>query len=250
MPESDFPRLFQAQYCSFRDDLPLWLSLAEQQGSPILELGCGPGRVLQFLAGAGFEVYGIDHDHAMLVRARASLLPFLQSKAHLVQADITSLELETRFPLIISPCNTLALFPPEDLAALFVRLHRQLSPGGVLAFELPTPASKGGDTLEGEPLTAFIEPETGHPVQLSVRQVSIDDPSAVDITWCYDELRPDGTVNRLEVPTRLYLYEPFEIEAMLRRTGYAAIGCAGDYQGAAWDSQVEQMIVTAQAIAR
>jgi SAM-dependent methyltransferase len=225
----------------------MWLSLADQQGSPILELGCGPGRVLQCLAGAGFEVYGVDRDGAMLERASRGLPPALLSRTHLLQADILALELDLRFPLIISPCNTLAFFPREVLAPLFIRLNRHLLPGGILAFELPTFAGKEAETAGEEPLMAFVDPETGHPVQLSVHQVSLDDPPAVDITWCYDELAADGTVSRLEVPTHLYLFEPSEIKAMLRRAGFSAVDCQADYRGAKWDPQADLMIAIARS---
>ena len=51
------------------DDIAFFRSLAEQAGGPVLELGCGAGRVAIPLAEAGFDVVGLDRSTAMLARA-------------------------------------------------------------------------------------------------------------------------------------------------------------------------------------
>src|SRR5438477_12461563 len=43
----------------FADDLPLYIDLARTQGSRVLEVACGSGRVLLPLVCAGFDVIGI-----------------------------------------------------------------------------------------------------------------------------------------------------------------------------------------------
>ena len=45
-----FPLYYHAQHQNYLEDLPFWLGLAAAQGSPVLELGCGSGRVLLPLA--------------------------------------------------------------------------------------------------------------------------------------------------------------------------------------------------------
>jgi ubiquinone/menaquinone biosynthesis C-methylase UbiE len=41
-----FPQLYHIHHNAHTEDLPFWLKLAQQQGGPVLELGCGTGRVL------------------------------------------------------------------------------------------------------------------------------------------------------------------------------------------------------------
>ena len=65
-----FPKLYQAQHSEYQEDIPFWLVLASEQGSPILELGCGTGRVLHPLAEAGYTCYGLDHDPGMLAMVK------------------------------------------------------------------------------------------------------------------------------------------------------------------------------------
>ena len=55
-----FARFYDADYRHYQDDLDLILDLADQTGDPILELGCGTGRVLAPLLEAGHTVTGVD----------------------------------------------------------------------------------------------------------------------------------------------------------------------------------------------
>ena len=66
----EFPDLYDAQYQSYRDDLPFYLRLADDVGQPVLELGAGTGRVTEALARAGNAVVALDASAAMLARAR------------------------------------------------------------------------------------------------------------------------------------------------------------------------------------
>src|SRR5215210_1882603 len=56
-----------------RRDVPFWRNLALNAGGPVLELGCGTGRIAIPLGRAGAHVIGIDRSDAMLARARARL---------------------------------------------------------------------------------------------------------------------------------------------------------------------------------
>ncbi|MGD8604269.1 MAG: class I SAM-dependent methyltransferase, partial [Anaerolineales bacterium] len=76
MPTIDsaaFARFYQAQYADYEEDIPYWLKLADRWGDPILELGCGPGRVLFQLAAVDHQIAGLDNDPDMLALARQSL---------------------------------------------------------------------------------------------------------------------------------------------------------------------------------
>ena len=53
-----------------RRDVPFWRNLALQARGPVLELGCGTGRISLPLARAGVSLVGIDRSAPMLPRAR------------------------------------------------------------------------------------------------------------------------------------------------------------------------------------
>src|SRR2546422_6232620 len=52
-----------------RRDVPFWRRLAADANGPVLELGCGTGRVTRPLARAGIDIVGVDRSDAMLARA-------------------------------------------------------------------------------------------------------------------------------------------------------------------------------------
>jgi SAM-dependent methyltransferase len=66
-------KYYDLVHAELKDDIPLVLTLAGQGKGPILELGCGTGRLLLPLARAGYEVIGLDNSPAMLAKAKARL---------------------------------------------------------------------------------------------------------------------------------------------------------------------------------
>ena len=80
-----FPSFYHAHHNAFRSDIPFWLDLARRQGSPILELGCGTGRVLIPLAEAGYTVYGLDIDPEMLEFCLQQVPPVIINNVNTIQ---------------------------------------------------------------------------------------------------------------------------------------------------------------------
>ena len=52
------------------DDLPFWTEEARVSGGPVLELGCGTGRVAIPIAQTGIHVVGLDNSRELLRIAR------------------------------------------------------------------------------------------------------------------------------------------------------------------------------------
>src|SRR5262245_25847419 len=124
-------------------DVAFYRRLAAEQGGPVLEIGCGTGRVSVPLAGDGFEVVGVDLSEPMLRQAearRASLPPAVATKLTFVQGDMTTLDLGRKFALIITPSRVFqfALTTAAQRAALGA-MRRHLRPGGRLVLDLFDP---------------------------------------------------------------------------------------------------------------
>ena len=75
-----------------RRDVPFWRNLAVHAGGPVLELGCGTGRIALPLGRAGVHVVGIDRSDAMLSRARARVRrAAMAGRIDLIRGDIRHL---------------------------------------------------------------------------------------------------------------------------------------------------------------
>lgn len=119
---------------SYDADLPLWEELADEHGDPILELGCGTGRVALHLARRGHHVIGLDRDPELLLELtkRAGDLPI-----ETIRSDALELELGRQVPLVIAPMQFLHLMESEDARFRCLRRIRDaLLPGGVFAATL------------------------------------------------------------------------------------------------------------------
>jgi len=126
---------------SYEADLPLWEELAERCGGPVLELGCGTGRVALHLARRGHEVIGLDQDDQLLavLDARAE---GLRLKTH--HADARAFELQEPVALVLAPTHLLQLLPgPAERGECLRCVAAALRPGGLLAVviieEMPEP---------------------------------------------------------------------------------------------------------------
>jgi SAM-dependent methyltransferase len=118
----------------YREDLPMWRSLAAETRGPVLDVGAGTGRVTLDLAAKGVAVVALDTE--------AALLAALEHRARGLQvatavADARSFALERRFSLVVVPMQTLQLLGGRQGRGAFLRCaHAHLEPGGLVAAAL------------------------------------------------------------------------------------------------------------------
>lgn len=115
-------------------DLALWEQLAERRPGPVLDLGCGTGRVALHLARRGHEVIALDRDSELIaaLRERAGDLP-----VDAVEADAREFELALAVSLVLAPMQLLQMLPGRDDRLSCLECARAaLAPGGQLAAAL------------------------------------------------------------------------------------------------------------------
>lgn len=243
-PSPDFPRLLAAQYAHFDEDVPLWLALARRQGEPILELGCGSGRVLEALLHHGHAVFGLDHDPGMLRLTKQSLSPQFADKVRLIQADLRSFAFGAAFPLILIACNTFAELDDPDASAALRCIRAHLSVEGMLALDLPHPTGWEWEAEDG-PLMSYTDPASENPVQVYARQTFVARRMLCRVDWRYDELLPDGRLRQHEMHTDYHLRAPEQMRALLEAAGYAVWRFYGGYKLEAYHADSQRLIVLA-----
>jgi len=264
-PYSTLARYYDLENADFTEDLDFWLELAEDHGDPILELGCGTGRVLLHLARRGHVITGIDNSPEMLARleSKGVQLPAPGPQAQvnaptrarldvsIVRADMKDFSTEKRFRLATMPFNTfMHLLTLEDQIAALTCIRKHLQPGAALALDMPNPgeayaapAGEQGLTLE----RTFMDGESGSAVQ-QFSSVAVDRAAQLaHITWLYDSVAPDGAVRRAIVPLTLRYTFPGEMRLLLKKCGFTLAHLYGDYQRAPFADGSPRMIVVATA---
>jgi ubiquinone/menaquinone biosynthesis C-methylase UbiE len=89
-----------------RPGIDFYVEAAKSAGGPVLEVGCGTGRVLLPTARAGVEIVGLDLSPDMLGMCRQRLEnepEAVQSRVQLVQADMREFNLFRTFRLATIP---------------------------------------------------------------------------------------------------------------------------------------------------
>jgi SAM-dependent methyltransferase len=227
-------------------DVPFYTALAGDAGGPLLELGCGTGRVLVPCAAVTGAATGVDLSPSMLERAAAAAAAAgLGDRLTLCRGDMRTIRLERHFPLVTIPFRSLFHLNGDDdwLAALAtVRAH--LAPGGRFAGDVfvPDPGLMAGGQdhrFAGE----LRHPDTGRRVALW-EDTSFDPVAQVAhrrrVTEVLDE---DGLV--LERRHRLldiHFRYPNEVLRLLEAAGFTVDQVFGGFDGRPLDSAAEELV--------
>jgi SAM-dependent methyltransferase len=202
-------------------DLGLWRELAAS-GDPILDLGCGTGRVALDLARRGHTTRGLDIDPA-LVTAFNERAAAAGMQASASPGDAREFDLGEEFPTVLAPMQLIQLLATSDeRVACLACVRRHLRAGGIAAIaivdgfpaelteEAPPPVPDAGEhdgwVFSSLPLDAGLG--DGEIVVRRLRQV----------------VSPQGELSEEldEIPLRLLSAGTVESEA--REAGLAPVG--------------------------
>ena len=220
-----------------RPDVAFFMSEAVNAGSPVVELGCGTGRVLIPTARAGVEIVGVDSSPHMLrvCRERLQQEPdAVQSRVTLVQADMRSFEIDRAFTLATIPFRPFQhLLTIEDQLACLATIRRHLADGGRLILDIFNPSL---DALVNAPVGEEVGDEAeftmpdGRRVVRRHKTVATDRFTQVNrFELVYHVTHPDGRRERLvHAFSMRYLFR-FEAEHLLARSGFEIEHVYADY---------------------
>ena len=228
-----------------RRDIDFFVEAAQLSGGPVLEVGCGTGRVLIPIARAGVGITGLDASPAMLQVCQTRLLnepEAVCSKVRLIPADMRNFDLAQTFNLITLPFRPFQhLTTVEDQLSCLASIHRHLVDGGRLILDLFNPSLEAlvrqdvGQEVGDEP--EFTTPD-GRRVLRRHRIVFRDYANQINqVELVYYVTYPDGREDRLvhAFPMR-YLFR-FEAEHLLARAGFRTEHVYADYEKSAYGSK-------------
>ncbi len=226
-------------------DVEWFGGLARRTGGPILELGCGTGRITVPVAQDGHHVVGLDRSAAMLERAdrrarRASV------DVRWVEGDMRAFSFNEAFALIFVAFNSFLMLGPDDRWACLARMREHLAPRGRVAIDVfqPDPevivGKDGGVVDEWE----RVDPESGRVVRkFSSSRANVD--GVTQRIW-YDETADDGAVRRIAGTTTLHYLYRREVDLLFAEAGFTIETLHGDYDGNPADARSRKLLVVAK----
>lgn len=241
-----------------RRDIAFWSTLAVRASAdasadraqlipPVLELGCGTGRVAIPVAQAGAHVIGIDRSASMLARARTRVgRARLQSRVRLIRGDIRHLPFpDGRFPLVMAPYGILQSLLSEALLMSALRdVRRVLSRNGLFGLELVADLPAWEEYRNRVTLRGRRGPH-GRPIKL-VESVRQDRRNRITR---FEQEFVEGRGNAATRTKFQLAFRNLTVPQMVRRLEKAGLEVAallGDYQGGPWDLRAEVWIIIAR----
>lgn len=220
-----------------RPDVKLFVDAAIESGGPVLEVGCGTGRVLIPTAQAGISITGLDLSEHMLDVLRDTLKeePIeVQDRVELVQGDMRDFKLEKKYALVTTPFRPFQhLITTADQIKCLEIIHDHLLPGGILILDIFNP-SLAGITADNLGQEIGAEPEFTTPEGIKVRRLNKTNQrdhlkQVLDVELIYYLTHPDGKEERVvhAFPMR-YLFR-YEAEHLLARCGFEVLDVFADY---------------------
>ena len=237
-----------------RRDIPFWSAFAlrasadhTQSRGPVLELGCGTGRVAIPVAQHGARVIGIDRSASMLDRARWRVRRAkLQSRVKLIRGDIRHLPFPDKtFPLVMAPYGILqSLLEEALLMATLKDVRRVLSRGGLFGLELVADLPAWDEYSNRVTLRGARGPH-GKPIHL-IETVKQDRRNRMT------RFEQEFVEGRGKMATRKKFKLAFrnltvpQMVQRLEKAGLEVAALLGDYEGGPWDLRAEVWIILAR----
>ncbi len=241
-------RWYDGSYDHIRShaDADFYRALAGETGGPVLELGCGTGRVLLPIVADGIPCTGLDASPAMLDVLRAKAPP---ASLRLVCAPMQAFDLGTdRFALIFSAFRAFQhlLTVDEQLACLGC-VRRHLAPNGRLAFDVFAPfLDRTAVVDESEAADACFQ-QDGCDVTRYVRIRRDLATQVAEIHMRY-EMRRDGVVVGEDHETfHMRWTHRYELEHLLVRAGFTVDAVYGAFDRRPYDYVSGEVVVVARA---
>jgi SAM-dependent methyltransferase len=248
---------YDLEYRDYTVDVPFYvehaLILDRAHSFPVIELGCGTGRIALGLAEAGYHVVCFDTSQAMLdICTERAQTQGLSNKIVPVLGDMRRLEdlPPAKYALAYCALNTFAyLTTTADHRAMLTSLHALMKPSGVLLLDLTPPFPHLLPPSDGEVVHqgTYLDSD-GSLVHKLITARNDLAAQTHDITLFYDREAPDGTLSRVSQSLTFRWAGRYEMEHLLAATGWHLDRLFGSYDLDPFSAESERMIFAAHAL--
>lgn len=260
----DDPRLYDHEYKRRRADVRFYKKYCREHfedhghgrledhgrnaAAPILELGCGTGRITTPLRNQGHAVVGLDLSQAMVGRCAERFAwagRRLRGPGLLVRGDMRRLPLRGPFALVLCPFNAfMHLYLPRDIAACLDEIRRVLDPRtGRFVFDVQNPDLRWllRDPKKRWARTKFKHPVTGRAMVYSTNHTYDAKRQIAHVKLYYDCPEDPALSRTVSLAHRQFF--PQELRLLLDVHGFTPESEFGDFDGRPFEATSENQIL-------
>ncbi len=221
----------------YKPDKAFYRHMAANLGGPVLELGCGTGRLMYDWVKEGLEVTGVDLSSSMLERAEHRLVPLGKKRRAqwtLRRGNMSTLKLAQKYNVVVSAFNTMMhLYDREALSRFLKNVRRHLAPGGTFLFDVLNPDMRWilRDPNRRWARTRFRHPRYGVWYYYSTNHY-YDAQTQIAYVYIYHEpvTEDEGPTYMMRLAHRMFF--PCELQNELYHNGFVVDGLFGGFDGA------------------
>jgi SAM-dependent methyltransferase len=244
------------------EDIDFFCEAAHEIGDPILDLGCGTGRLTIPLAEAGNKIVGLDISMEMLTRFHEKFKnrpQTIRDRMEIVQGSMRHFALERSFQMAICSSNTLFLLESEQaIIEALACVHSHLMPGGRFLIDVDAissemrvaltqypPADVPDIVIAADKSGGLLQRTHGVRALRSELQDSKGDSPRNGFSVSYKYSDKQGAVRAMR-HENVILLTPEELLQLLRRQGFGIVESFGWYDRRPFAGTESKLIVIAQ----
>ncbi len=235
-----------------KEEIPFYVQLAKEHGGPVLELGCGTGRITLPIAEAGIKAVGLDLSDDMLEIARQKLSRMPQevrAEIKFVEGNMADFTLEQQFSLVILPNNQFReLLTTKEQENCLRYVSRNLKQDGSVIIEIGNPFRSIQHWTVGKVFRRKVGycQETGTIVECIFETTAVNLMEQwIEQETIYVEHSGDGNTARHSGRSRLRLIFPRELDLLLETSGFRIADRWGGYDRSCLRDDSPSLIVRA-----
>lgn len=231
-------------------DLPFYIDLARKIGGPVLEMGCGTGRVLLPIARVGIEIHGLDNSAPMLDILRQHVAgEAIEVRQRIVihEGDMRNFRGQSKYPLVTIPFRPMQhMYTVADQVSVLHTAAFHLQDKGFLAFDVFFPKLGLMDAGIGEEKFEMEWPDVSHPgrmVRRYFRKNSVDKIKQVfNFTFIYRSYEGEVLVLEEMELFQLGYYTYPHLKALFQIAGLETVEEYGSFTKAPLNNDATDMI--------
>ncbi|MBN2724022.1 MAG: methyltransferase [Deltaproteobacteria bacterium] len=232
----DNPEIYDHEFRRYVKDKRFYLNMGKSINGPVLEFGCGSGRLLYNWVKAGIEVQGIDLNSHMLEKADKKLRHLGRKKTSLwklKEGDMRFTGVEKKYPLIVSAFNSMMhLYEYSDMDTFLENVKSHMEKDSTFIFDILNPDFRW---LLRDPARHWARTRFKHPWYncwyYYTTNHYYDAATQISYVYIYHQSVTEGEGPSYMLRFAHRFYYPQEIQYILKRHGFRLDGYFGNFDG-------------------